>query len=252
MDILFIVLQIFHIINSGWRLQQQLYLKKLDYNEEKLLMILLMPSYFLIDFTGNHQLGSIPMELRWKGVIRVAVLIPWSSAVCAKGTELLSCLGWAGLPFPPWHSEIASCALIAVYRAEEFVFYEEPNYLHPSIEVGGSMCSYKIMIPDSALQIRVSLPYYREGWFQAWAKQLAARGRSLPGAASSLVCLAGRGGDGCGCSRHGPTLQPFPSKLRAMKRIEKKKHIQGGTHSTAATQLTGLPKGEVKIFGLQN
>lgn len=52
-------------------------------------MILLMPSYFLIDFTGNHQLDSIPTELKWKGVICV---IPWSLAVCAKGTEVLSCL----------------------------------------------------------------------------------------------------------------------------------------------------------------
>lgn len=28
------------------------------------------------------------------------------------------------LPFPPWHSEIASRVIIAVYRAEEFVFHK--------------------------------------------------------------------------------------------------------------------------------
>jgi len=73
---LFIVLQIFCIINSGLRLQQQLYLKKLDYNGEKLLMILLMPSTFLIDFTGDHQLDHIPVELNWEGGICLNVMIP--------------------------------------------------------------------------------------------------------------------------------------------------------------------------------
>lgn len=108
------------------------------------------------------------------------------------------------------------------------------------------------MIPDSALQIGVSLPCYRQGWFQAWAKLLAAKGRSLPGATSSPVSLAGNGGDGCSCSRHDPIIQPFPSKLCAIKRIEKKKHIQRGTHSAASTEMTCLPKDKVKIFGLQN
>lgn len=45
-----------------------------------------MPAYFLIDFTGNHQLDSIPMELKWKGAICVTVMISWSLAACAKGT----------------------------------------------------------------------------------------------------------------------------------------------------------------------
>lgn len=56
-------------------------------------MIVLMPSYFLIDFTGNHCLDSIPMELKWKGVICVTVMVSWSLAVCAKSTEVLSCSG---------------------------------------------------------------------------------------------------------------------------------------------------------------
>lgn len=118
------------------------------------------------------------------------------------------------LPFPPWHSEIASCVLTAVYRAEEFVFYEIAQLSASFHWSRSSSCSYKIRIP--ALQIRAPLPYCRQGWFQAWAKLLAAKGRSLPGATSSLVCLAGRGGDGCGCSRHDPTVQPFPSKLPAV------------------------------------
>lgn len=34
-----------------------------------------MPSTFLIDSTGNHQLDHIPMELKWGGVICVNVMI---------------------------------------------------------------------------------------------------------------------------------------------------------------------------------
>lgn len=57
-------------------------------------MILLMPSTFPIDFTGNHQLDRIPVKLKWGGGVCVNVTIRGSSGARAKGTgEVLSCLG---------------------------------------------------------------------------------------------------------------------------------------------------------------
>lgn len=107
------------------------------------------------------------------------------------------------------------------------------------------------MIPGLALQMQVSLPDYIQGWFQRQAKLLAAEGWSLPGATSSLVCLGWKRWEWPYLQQSQADCPAFPHKLCGTKGVEKEKHIPGGTHSAAATQLNfACPR--VKTLGLQN